>query len=145
MSRILLFDIETTHLKADFGTVLAFGYKWLDEPEAQVLAISDYKGWQKDLTDDKKLVSEAYKVLAKADVWVTYFGKGFDVKYLNAKLLEHKLPVLPNVPHVDLYYTVKGNLAISRKSLANVAYYLDFESEKSPVTGRLWKQAMVGN
>jgi uncharacterized protein YprB with RNaseH-like and TPR domain len=145
MARILFFDIETTHLKADFGTMIAFGYKWADEDEAHVLAITDYRGYTKDLTDDSKLVAAAAKLLTSADIWVSYFGKGFDVKFINAKMLEHGLPVLPNTPHVDLFYTVKSNLALSRKSLANVSEFLQFENSKTPVTGRMWRKAMVGN
>lgn len=144
MARILFYDIETTHLKADFGTMIAFGYKWSDEDEAHVLSITDYRGYTKDLTDDSKLVAAAAKIMQSADMWVTYYGKGFDNKFINAKLLEHSLPILPNTPHVDLFFTVKSNLALSRKSLANVAEYLEFENKKTPVAGKIWRRAMVG-
>lgn len=145
MARILFYDIETTHLKADFGTMIAFGYKWSDEDEAHVLSITDYRGYTKDLTDDSKLVAAAAKLMQEADMWVTYYGKGFDNKFINAKMLEHSLPILPNTPHVDLFFTVKSNLALSRKSLANVAEYLEFQHHKTPVAGRIWRKAMVGN
>lgn len=143
--RILLFDIETTHLKADFGTLLCFGFKWFGESKVEVPSIADFSAWKKDPTNDKGLVKAAAEVLSSADMWVTYYGKGFDVKYLNSKLLEHDLPVLPNIPHVDLFYTVRGNLALSRKSLANVSYFLKLDATKTPVEGRIWKRAMVGH
>lgn len=132
-------------MKADFGTLLCTGYKWLGEDKVHVPCIADRARWKRDPTNDKALVKETYRILSSADMWVSYFGKGFDVKYINAKLLEHGLPVLPNIPHVDLFYTVKGNLALSRKSLQNVAYYLRLRTEKSPVEGRIWKRAMVGH
>lgn len=144
-AKILIFDIETTHLKADFGTMLSFGYKWLGDKYPTVLSIMDYKGWKNDPTDDSKLARDAYKILEQADMFVTYFGKGFDVKYLNAKMLEHGLPIIPNTAHVDLFYTVKANLALSRKSLGNVGYFLGLNAEKTPVEGRIWKKAMVGD
>jgi uncharacterized protein YprB with RNaseH-like and TPR domain len=142
--RILVFDIETTNLKADFGTVLCVGYKWLGEKTVHVPSIMDYRGWKKDVTYDGHLIRDFKEVYEQADLLVTYFGKGFDVKYLNAKMLEHSLGTLPNTPHVDLFYTVKANLALSRKSLANVGYFLGLSTEKTPVEGRVWKKAQAG-
>jgi uncharacterized protein YprB with RNaseH-like and TPR domain len=144
-AKILLWDIECTHLKADFGTILCIGYKWLDEDKVYIRSITDDKGWQKDPTNDKKVVKDFAKVLQEADVWVTYNGKRFDVPYMQAKLLEHDLPCLPNSPHVDLYFTAKHNIAISRKSLANVSWFLNLENKKTPVDGRTWKRAMTGH
>jgi uncharacterized protein YprB with RNaseH-like and TPR domain len=144
-AKVLLFDIECTHLKADFGTILCIGYKWLGKKKVYIPAITDYKGWKKHPWDDKKLVSDFKKILEEADMWVTYYGKGFDVPYLQAKCLEHDLGILPNCPHVDLYFTVKSNLALSRKSLDNVSKYLNLENKKTPVTGGAWKRAMCGD
>lgn len=144
-ARILLWDIETSHLKADFGTVLCCGWKWLDEKRIHVPAITDYRGWDHDATNDKNLIRDFAKVLTEADIWVTYYGKGFDVPYIQAKLLEHGLPFLPNTRHVDLFFTVKHNMAISRKSLANVSWFLRLNAKKTPVDGRTWKKAMTGH
>jgi hypothetical protein len=117
----------------------------LGEKTVHVPSIMQFPGWKKDATNDKRLVKEFYDVLVSADIWVTYYGKGFDVPYFQAKLLEHGLPYLPNTPHVDLYFTVKSNLAISRKSLANVSWFLRLEAKKTPVDGRSWKRAMAGH
>lgn len=144
-AKILLWDLETTHLKADFGTLLCAGYKWLGEKKIYVPTIADTKRFQRDPTDDYDLVKSFAEVLREADIWVTYFGKGFDVKFMQAKMLEHGLGILPNTPHVDLYFVVKQNLALSRKSLGNVATFLNFEAAKTPVDGRTWKKAMAGS
>jgi uncharacterized protein YprB with RNaseH-like and TPR domain len=141
----LIFDIETTHLKADFGTVLCIGYKWLDEKKVSVPAITDFKGWKRDVTDDKALFEAFYPVMVEADILVSYFGKGFDVKYIQAKLLEHGLSFLPNTPHVDLFYVAKQNMALSRKSLEKVGLFLGCTAEKTPVDGKVWKRAMSGH
>lgn len=144
MAKILIFDIETTGFKADFGWLLAFGYKWHNEKKVYVPSIADFPG--KNVLDDSNLVKEAHRVMGSADIWVTYNGKLFDVPYMNVKFAEFGLPFLPNIPHVDLYWTVKSNLgALSRKSLANVSYFLRTGSEKSPVEGRTWKAAMAGD
>ena len=51
MSGIILFDIETTNLKANFGHILCFGYKELGSKRTKVLSISDYpSAFKKDPT-----------------------------------------------------------------------------------------------
>jgi uncharacterized protein YprB with RNaseH-like and TPR domain len=144
-AKILLWDIETTNLKMDFGTILCIGYKWLGENKVHVPAITDYPGWQKDPTNDKKLIKDFIEVYNSADLTVTYFGIGFDRKCINAKALEWGLPLPAPIPMVDLFYTVKGNLALSRKSLQNVGYYLGLSTEKTPVEGKIWRRATTGH
>lgn len=142
-TRILFFDIETTNLKADFGNLLCVGFKGLEDKKVYVPSIRDFPG--KTIWDERPLLKEVHKQMSNADIWVSYYGTGFDVPYLTAKFLEYDLPVLPNIPHKDLYYTVKSNLAISRKSLQNVGYYLGLSHEKTPVEGKIWKKAMCGD
>ena len=144
-AKILFFDIETTNLKADFGTVLCIGYKWLGKPKVHLPSITQYENWDKDRTDDSGLVADFAEVYRQADMVVSYFGKGFDCKFLNAKLLEYGHDILPNTPHVDLFFTVKANMALSRKSLQNVSYYLGLSNEKTPVEGKIWRRAATGH
>jgi DNA polymerase elongation subunit (family B) len=143
LSRILLFDIETSHLKADFGHLICIGWKFLDEKRVYCPTILDHPGV--DCIDDRPLLREFIRAYNTADMIVTYFGKGFDSKFLNAKVLGYGLRPLPPLPHVDLYFTVKANLALSRKSLGNVGYHLRLPTEKSPVEGRIWTKAAIGN
>lgn len=143
--KILILDIECTDLIADFGTILCIGWKWLGEDEpVHIEALHDFKGWKKDVTDDKRLVETFYPRMVEADMMVTYFGTGFDKKMLQSKFLEHRLDVPPNTPHVDLFYTVKGNMLLSRKRLQNVAEFLGCPVEKTPIKAKIWKRAQVG-
>lgn len=144
-AKILLFDLECTHLKADWGTVLCCGWKWFGDKKVHVPAITDYKNWDRDPTDDSRLLRDFQKVMLQADIIITYNGKRFDVPYLYAKFLEHGIEIPPNIPHIDLYFTVKGNLALRSKSLANVSKHLKLKNEKTPVTGNAWKRAMTGH
>ena len=143
--KILVFDIETTHLKPDFGTVLAIGYKWYGTGKTTVLSVMDYPGFKKDATDDRGLIAAFAEQLEQADIIVTYFGKGFDKPYLQSKMLEYGLGVFPNMAHVDLFFAVKSNMALSRKSLGNVGLYLKLKAGKTPLDGRIWKRAMTGH
>lgn len=142
-SKILFFDIETTNLKADFGFLLCIGWKWLGTKTVYVPFITHSANTFR--AEEKKLLKEFLEAFEEADVVVSYYGKGFDVPYLQAKSLEYNLGPLPNPSHVDLYWTIKHNLAISRKSLQNAAYYLGLSNEKTPVEGRIWVDAMAGS
>jgi uncharacterized protein YprB with RNaseH-like and TPR domain len=129
----------------DFGRILCIGYKWLDEKRVYIPAIQLPGGgisWNKA---EKTLVKEFIDVLKEADAIVTYNGKRYDWPALQAKALHYGFGALPNVPHIDLYYTVKSNLKISRKSLQNAAYFLNLSNEKTPVVGNLWLEAQSGN
>lgn len=97
------------------------------------------------MAHEKALVKDVALEFQKADILVSYYGTGFDRPFLNAKMLEYNLPPIVNIPEIDLYYTARHKLAISRKSLANVAYYLKVPNKKTAVEGRLWKAAQVGD
>ncbi len=144
-ARILIWDIECSHLKADFGTWLAFGFRYYGEQETHVLSITDYRGWRRNPVDDSRLTKTAREVLVNSDIWVTYNGTRFDIPWVTAKCLEHRLGVLPNTPHVDLYQVARHRLAIARKSLEKVGEFLGLPEEKTPVSGRVWKRAIAGD
>ncbi len=146
MARILLWDIESTGLKGDFATILCIGYKWFGEKKVSVISITDYpETFKKDPGDDSRLMKDFMKVYNQADMTVTYYGTGFDRKMMYTKLLEHNLPIPANIPMVDLFWTVKGNTTLSRKSLATVSEFLKLKTHKTLVLGRVWKKAMSGH
>jgi uncharacterized protein YprB with RNaseH-like and TPR domain len=145
MSRILFWDIESSDLRSDWGFTICTGYKWMGEDEIHCPSVLDYPNWKDDLTDDSRLIKDVHKVLASADLLVTFYGKGFDLKWMNSKFLRHGLPVLPNHPHVDLYYIARSNLNLSRKSLDNLATYLKLGAKKYHVGGEIWQRARVGH
>lgn len=145
-AKILIFDLEVTHLKADFGTVLAIGWKWYGQKKVHVFAINDYK--MRNMIDDRGLIEAFMKIVAQADMVVGYNSILFDVRYLQTKLLRYRLPPFPPrsvLPHVDLYFTVKHNTTLSRKGLGNVGLYLELEAAKTPVTGNHWMLATAGD
>ena len=150
MPRVLYYDIECTDLDADFGNMIAFGYKWAGESEAHVLSLLETNPLcgecgRVDAVSDKPLVAAAWDVLAQADMWVTYFGKGFDLKFLNTRILDAGLSPLPPTPHVDLYFTAKHHLKLSSNRLANVQDFLNLPTAKTPLTKRVWRQAQAGH
>src|SRR5512146_1657052 len=138
--RILFLDIESSHLKADFGTLLCVGYKWLGEKVVYCPRVSAI-----DPTDDSVAAREAAQAIRTSDMLVTYYGKGFDLPYLQAKWLEYGITIPEPIPHVDLYFVARSHLALSRKSLDNVSRYIGCPTEKTRIEPKVWKRATAGH
>lgn len=145
MARILIWDIETSDLRPDWGTTLCIGYKFLGDKKPTVISIMDFPGWEADVTDDSRLVKKFHEIMMTADMYVTFYGKDFDLKWMNSKFLEQGLPVLPPIAHVDNFYVAKTHLNLSRKSLDNLSKFLKLGKKKYYVEGAIWKRARVGD
>lgn len=143
-AKVTGFDIEATGLKADFAYLLCVAFGDVGKKKVELFSLSQY-GDKNPLSYERDLVVDVAKKFQDIDILLSYYGKGYDIPFLNTKMLEYGLPVLPNIPHVDLYWTAKSNLSLSRKSMQNVAYFTKADHSKTPVEGRLWKAAMAGD
>lgn len=145
--RIVFFDIESTNLKGNFGYCLCFGWKRLGG-KTKVLKITDYSQHAKNPTNDAPLMRDVHNILTnEADIVVTYYGKEFDRKFLNTRMLLAGLPPLPPLSseHIDLYFTCRGNLLLHSNRLAVVAETLGCPMRKTPLTGPIWVRATAGD
>lgn len=145
-ARILLWDIETSNLDADFGRIFCIGYKWYDESTVHCPSIvlpEQGKSWD---NAEHELIETFMQVYETADISVTYNGILFDLPYINTKYMRYHSSGAPApVAQTDLYWTVKSKTRLSRKSLQNLSYYLGGEYQKSGVEPRLWLAAREGN
>ena len=138
MQHSLLFvDIESTGLKGDYNSALVTALKPYGKP-ATVLNVKK-PGY------DKALVMETKAIMEGADCWVTYYGKGFDLPFLNTRLLKWGLdPIIPK-PHIDLYYSLKYRLLTGRKSQGHLLAWLNTPENKMTVGADVWTMASGGN
>lgn len=149
-ARILLWDLETTSLKADFGFIIAAGYKWLGEKRTHVLSIGDFNA-KNFRAKERALVTQFAAILESADISVTHNGQRYDHPWMNAKLLEHRIKrnghqwYLKNIPQVDTLQIARKHLkTVSRKRLDTLSAYLGTHAEKTPVEGHIWVDAAMG-
>lgn len=155
--RIILYDLETLPdlrefmkvipslsdypgqtLKASINSIICFGYKVFGERTTHCLNAWDYKGWAKDVNDDRQLVEAAYNVLKDADCLVTHNGTRFDLKFLQTRLLKWGLPPLPKIIHVDTCQVAKSNLLMFRNSLNVIAKFMTSEEKLENGGWDLW-------
>ena len=141
---IVLWDLETSNLNANFGFILCAGYKILGEKKVCVPSIADYSLYKKDPTNDRELVKDVGKFLTDADIWVGHYACYFDIPFLNSRLLYHGLPPLPKVPLVDTWRIARNNLKLNSNRLQSITEFLEME-DKTAIKGPHWIKAMAGN
>lgn len=151
--RICFFDIETSPIIASTWSmypqslplngivhdwyIICGAWKFLGDPKIYSVATTTP---HKDIATVKKLMD----VLASCDVIVGQNSDKFDIRKLNAKLIQYKLPPLPNIPTVD-------TLKASRRVAAFTSHKLDYMArilngnQKIKVGLGLWMDVMGGS
>jgi len=143
--RILSWDIEATHLRADFGYILCIGYKFLHWKKPRIIKIESSPKYKRDVTNDLYVCEEFKKIHDTADMTLTWYGGRFDYPYVNSRLLLDRRDKLRDVPHIDLWRTAKYQMNLTSNRLDNVARYMKLKDEKTSVRGRTWVKAMSGH
>ena len=155
--RILLLDIETSHIHAtlwDKGDqyvrpsqitqswfILCWSAKWLFDEKV----LSDVVTPKESLArDDRRVVTSIHKLMDQAEFIITQNGDWFDLRKLNWKFLKYQLP--PN----NHYYSIDA-LKKARQFLSPISLGLDEAGkelgfgEKDLMTERDWYEAEAGN
>lgn len=143
--KILVYDIEVSDLRSRWGILLCVGYTYYGSGAVECPSVLDYSPEKGGFTRrDYGLVRDFIKIHNEADMVVTWYGKGFDAKWLNGKALEYGLPFLAPVPHVDLCFTAKANFKAGGNSLKNISEVAGFRASKTPLDCQTWRRAAVG-
>lgn len=141
--RIIFLDIETSDLKADWGSLLCVGVLRSWDNKLLCPSILDHPG--KYPSDDKQLVKAILPMLEDCNLIVTWYGGGFDLKFIKTKCVEHRLP-FPNIPaHVDLWVTPFKEWVLTSNRLANVQEFLNLPDEKTGLKKAMWRRARAGD
>lgn len=146
--KILFLDIEATNLNANYGFVLCVGYKYLGQKRVYCPTLADFrKSFGKDCTNDKKLLKEIRDVIEGADLIVTWYGKRFDIPYLQTRLLLNNLPPYNVKSHLDLWVTAKRHLKFNSNRLDTVSRVLPTKNKeyKTPIESIHWIRASAGH
>jgi len=134
-------DIETSNLDASFGQLHSYALK----PQGQTRVIARAIK-QRSLAGEKELLEQFLEDVKPFNCWITYYGTGFDVKFLRTRCMYHRLP-FPGYGmaiHVDLYYVARGRMKMHSNRLQAVAEFLGIEG-KTPLRGEVWVKASLGD
>jgi len=135
-TRVGVLDIESSGLSGDFGVTFCVVVKIFGRDELKVFKMDT--GPRDMLASEKKMLKELVHYLRGLDGVVTYYGSGFDIPFLRTRMLSHGLTgYLKKMRHLDLYYTVRGKLLLSRNRLMNVIEMLKISDGTVPDKGRV--------
>ena len=130
-----LFDLESTHLDADFGRLICACVKPLGEPP---VIFSTRKG-------DKKIAGQIRDELKKYHYIAGWYSSRFDMPFLSARLVKQGLERIGLSRHLDLYYTSREHFKFASHRQAAVARSLNMRAERTEVVGDEWLAAAEGS
>lgn len=128
-------DIEATGLNGDYNSVVVVSVKPYGEKPISIVA--ERPG------DDRKVVTEAKRLMEQFDAWVTYYGKGFDRKMLDTRLWFYRKPPIDLRHHIDLYFMLKYKINTSRKSQAHLLRFLGTLEQKMDMGANDWNKILA--
>ena len=144
-------DIESTQLKADFGIMLSWAIKTRgkDEMFSESISGEDLTTWlpdKKRYKFDYEIVKHLVEKMKEYEWIVTYYGTGFDLKFIRTRALYWGLdfPIYGVVKHKDVYYMVRGRLLLHSNRLESVCEFFGIKG-KTPLKGSTWVNALAGD
>lgn len=132
---IAFFDIEATGLRGDYNSVLVVSIRPVTG-KVRTFAV-DRAG------KDRDVLIAAKKALEEYDLWVSYYGKGFDIPMLNTRLLQHRQTPIAKRHHLDMYYLLRFNLLTARRSQGHLLSWLQTPEQKMGVSAEAWNQVLA--
>lgn len=142
------FDIETSHLCADFGIVLCAVIKANTPPgmapaKPVILRGDDLNPrWKTRRSDDSDIIEAIRSHLEKYDVVVAHNGLKFDLPFIRTRIAKWRLDPLKELKIVDPVQLARNKLRMSFNSLDRLAEFLGVNS-KTDVSGDLWVRAAL--
>jgi uncharacterized protein YprB with RNaseH-like and TPR domain len=128
-AKILVWDIETRSLVADYGSILCIGWQWYGEKKVHVKSIHDVPG--KHPLDDKPLVEWFLKnVWDKADMEVGWYNSRHDTPFLRSRALLKGLPPPKEVTNIDMWAKSKFRFKFANNKLMTYARHLHTSKQK---------------
>lgn len=159
MSKILLYDIETTPLVSyTWGTfqqdvirvkeewyILCFAYKWLDEKKVHVVSLPDFKLYRKDPKNDAEVIKKLHSLFSEADIVIAHNGDRFDQKKTNTRTIKNKL--LPPEPYksIDTLKVARKYFQFTSNRLDALGEFLDLGRKQSHTGFDMWLGCMAGD
>lgn len=142
-AKVLLFDLETTNLSADFGWIICWGWKWLGEKEAHTKSVLDFPHGH--YWTDRHLLKHIYDEVKQADIVVGWYSSRFDWPYLQSRLLVNTGKILPPMPHVDGWWIARKKMKLHSNRLNSVQNFLNLPTAKTPLMPDHWVRAQQGH
>lgn len=152
-NKILIYDIETTRVKAwvwwsgkqfvsgdsliDEPKIITIAYKWLGEDDITVLT------WDEKLSD-KQLLEKFLKVYNSADMVIGQNNDRFDNRWVNARAMKYGLDVNTFVRSFDIMRETKRLFRLPSYSMKYITNYLGIQTKLEHEGIKMWEKIQTG-
>ncbi|HHT9130876.1 MAG TPA: ribonuclease H-like domain-containing protein [Candidatus Tripitaka californicus] len=135
------FDIETSNLKADFGTLLAVCVKPWKQP---TIIFREDKYERERRSQNPQMLLDVIACLNQYPILIAHNGVQFDRPFLNTLALVHglKAEVDPKGKMIDPVLIARRHLAFSSNRLDVLSEWLGTRTRKTQVRREAWVQAI---
>lgn len=143
--RIAYWDLETSDLEGDVGRILCASI--LSLPSGTMTTFRNDKVKKKrSMADDAEIARKIRDKLEEHHLTVGWFSKGFDIAFLNTRLVASKQRPLASLLHIDGCWSLKGwrGLKPRNAKLATAAEFFGVPERKMPVDVSVWIDAALG-
>ena len=109
--------------------------------------IDESPNYKKEPWNDKWLAQRTRDELSKYMVVLGWNHVGYDLPFLNTRLIAHGLKPLDvgGMCMVDMLWASRYRLRLHSNRLAAVIEYLETKTQKTPLMGDRWIRAMAGD
>ena len=134
--RLCTWVLETSDFKPNRAILLCAGIKEIGKDATMI--------FNKRLpsTNDKDIVIETRDELEKYDLLIGFYTLGFDLKFLNSRLMYWNKRPLDRRLHLDVYRVAKTLFNTSSRSLGALTQFLNIPG-KNHVDFTFWQSAVM--
>lgn len=158
--KVLIFDLETSPNIAyiwgkyeqdalgDFikeRMIISIAWKFLGEKTVHARSITDYYGYKKNPSKNKKLIEKIHALFCDADILVAQNGDNFDIKMANAEFVQYGMTPPPPHKTVDTVKVARKMFRFNSNKLDDIGERLGFGRKLKTGGFELWKKCMDGN
>lgn len=158
-ARILVYDIETTpNLGYTWGKwdqnviqfhqewhLLSFAYKWLGEKRVNVVALDDFAGYKRNLTNDIHVARELHALIDEANVTIAHNGDKFDMRKAQARFVVHGFDPPSPVRQIDTLKIARRHFMFNSNSLDDLGRVLGVGRKGKTGGFDTWLGCMAGD
>ena len=146
--KLLVFDLETSNLAANRGHIICAAAKWVGKKEVFTWRIDEGKNYGKtaeSFYNDSHILQGLLPLIAEADAVMAYYGKGFDVPYVNTRCISNNIPVPAPFTVIDPWETARKYLKLARNDMGSVAALVGATHQKTHLPWASWLLAHYGH
>lgn len=148
--RLGYLDIEASGLSANQAWMLSWAIKPSDSDTVIYKSVTPEEIMPKigkiNRSYDFRITQALVEEMKNYDGLVTYYGTGFDLKFIRTRSMKYHLPFprFGDIGHIDLYYITRNRMSLNRNSLSQATQFLEITG-KTHLDFGYWGLASMGD